>query len=85
MPAQELRKALEHLYHWQYSKPATNFTSLLYCLIQKSDPSNKTALAKGFPYEVQAFDMWVSSPDQDEFFIEQGIKARESINEAREG
>jgi hypothetical protein len=70
----ELANAVTMLYFWQ-SSSGTNFTSLLFVLIQKSDPDNRDRLRLGFPLEVEAIEVWSASPSSSDFFEAWGIDA----------
>jgi hypothetical protein len=67
------QKCVDQLYFWKTGKDASNFHSLLYHLISKADPENRARLRIGFRDEVQAFEDWQASPNEDEFFKAFGI------------
>lgn len=69
----EYLKAVKELYYWQYSDNPTNFTAILFRLMQKADPSNRRKLRVGFPIECAAYQEWCASPTQDEFFEKYGL------------
>ncbi len=61
-----IREAVVELYQWQNG--GTNFTSMLYTLIQKADPRNQERISLAYPDEVVAFLMWQGSENEAEFF-----------------
>lgn len=65
--AEELRKAIQHLFYWQKSG-ADNFTAKLYELMAKADPTNRQKLFLAFPAEAKAYSMWYCAPSAEEFF-----------------
>ena len=66
--------AVNELYHWLgHEMKATNFHSLLYHLITHADPGNRHRIALAFPNEVQAWNDWQKSDDQENFFKEYGL------------
>jgi hypothetical protein len=74
MNNEELKKAREQLYFWQYSNEGgSNFTALVYLLFQKADASNLVKLQRGFPAEAQAFREWNAAESQEACFKEWGL------------
>jgi len=73
MPAQKIEEAVSELYHWARGNEPTNFTALLYTLIAKADSENYASLKLASPLEVQAYESWRMSMDENEFFREWGI------------
>jgi hypothetical protein len=61
-------EAVRNLHYWQYGRDPDNFTSMLYVMFQKADPSNRAKLALAFPDEARAYFEWCTSPTQDDFF-----------------
>ena len=49
-------------------KQYNNFTFLLYCLITKADQSNKLRLKTAFPEEVETWEEWQNSEDENTLF-----------------
>jgi hypothetical protein len=64
----DYNEAKAELYHWLMSPDSDNFHNLLFHMISKADPGNKTRLRLGFPNEVQVFDDWQASENQRNFF-----------------
>lgn len=48
------------MWRWQYDR-GDNFTQMLYCLINKADPTNRARIKLGFPVEVRAYEEWERS------------------------
>ena len=74
---QEMKTAVQELYFWARgrgsSSPPSNFTAKLYDLIAKADTLNKLKIAKGFPAEVSAYNEWMHSKTEVEFFKRYGL------------
>jgi hypothetical protein len=68
------KNAVLFLYRWKVGHDTTNFHALLFTLISKSDPENRANLRRGFREEVQAFEDWQSSPNEEEFFKAFGVE-----------
>lgn len=64
----ELHNAVRELYHWQRIDDADNFSALLYRLFTKADSRNMARLSVAFTPEYNAFMLWQTSPDEEEFF-----------------
>lgn len=64
-------QALLRLRYWRQG--GTNFTSLLFSLISKSDPDNLERIALGFPFEVLVWQEWQASKDEIEYFKSNGM------------
>lgn len=60
--------AKAELKNWLENPDATNFHSLLYRLIAKSDPSNRWRLRLGFPEEVKVWEDWHAAESESQFF-----------------
>lgn len=75
IPEHEFRSACEDLFFWQYAN-GDNFTSLLFHLFQKADPSNLRKLGRGFPAHFMAHRVWGKCDSQDEFFELAGVGFR---------
>ncbi len=74
-----LARAVKELYWWQVHGPeATNFTALLYTLMQKGSGGNRERLGLGFPWEFEAWKQWNASPTQEEFFAKFGFGSTSS-------
>jgi len=69
----ELKDTIYRLYYWQEDAYATNFTSLLFMLMQKADSGNFRRLSIGFPLEAEALMLWSASPSSNDFFEAWGI------------
>lgn len=72
MSAIDRKSVVDLLFNWQYSTSPTNFTSRLFELYAKADPSNKQRLRVGFPLECEVYDEWYNFPDGDEYFRQKG-------------
>lgn len=68
----EIEKAVAQLYYWQYSNTGSFFNQL-FDLISKADFDNKENLRKGFPFHVEAYELWMESEDPDQFFADYGL------------
>ncbi len=75
---EHLARAVKELYFWQYGTNPTNFTTVLYTLFSKADPSNQYKLSLGFPWEYEAFKQWNDSPDAEAFFAKFGFGSTSS-------
>lgn len=74
-----MTRAVKELYYWQVRGPeATNFTAILYTLIQKGSGGNRERLGLGFPWELEAWRQWMLAPDAEEFFGRFGFGIRSS-------
>lgn len=77
MPHPTIKDALRELYNWRRhavkEDPATNFTAMLFLMMQRADPSNLAALARGFPHEYEVFRAWLTSPSERAFFESHGF------------
>ena len=71
--ATRFRQAVERLWYWQHGDNPTNFTSLLFTLMQKADAENFARLALAFPEESMAYKLWCASESSPEFFRKFGI------------
>lgn len=73
-----LEEAITELFYWQAKwfggGLRENFHSKLYELIHKADMPNKARLRQGFPEEVEAWEMWCSAPNPEQFFADHGHK-----------
>jgi hypothetical protein len=57
----ELHTAVRDLFYWQYSYDPTRFSCMLYDLMGKADEMNLQKLAKAFPEEFMAYQLWLIS------------------------
>lgn len=55
MACKNIEEAEKKLEEW-HTRGGNHFTSLLFNLIAKADPSNREALRKGFPHEVNVYE-----------------------------
>lgn len=62
----EYKEACLNLRAWQFG--GSNFTSLLYTLINKADPVNRAKIRRSYPVEVTVYEDWQKSPDEKDFF-----------------
>ena len=80
-----LTRAVKELYYWQAHGPeATNFTAILYTLMQKGSHGNRERLGLGFPWELEAWRQWNASPTAEEFFAKFGFGSRSSTTKTAE-
>lgn len=73
----DIKHAIAELYYWQYGG-GTNFTSMLFTLLQKADVTNRWKLEQVFLAEVTAWKMWCAAPSQTEFFNKWGLPNRDT-------
>lgn len=74
MTDENLKIAIERLYHWQNQAHSNNFTSRLYELFEKADRVNRNKLHLVFPDEGYALDKWKSAGNNgDDLFREFGL------------
>ena len=74
-----MTRAVKELYYWQVRGPeATNFTAILYTLMQKGSGGNRERLGLGFPWELEAWRQWTLASDAEAFFGRFGFGARSS-------
>ena len=67
-------RAVELLHYWRRGGSPTNFTSLLFDLIQKSDTHNLRKLSYVYKSEVMAFVHWKNARSEEEFFAKYGLQ-----------
>ena len=68
-----LDKARRELYYWQVNSKPTNFSALLYVLIQKADISNRSKLASVYPEYMRTYNDWLIAKDPEVLFKEWGF------------
>ncbi len=64
-----VKAAIEEIYFWQYHN-TNSFMNRLITLFQVADRENSRRLERGFPLIAIAYNMWLISPNQDDFFRE---------------
>lgn len=84
MAAKTHEEAVKLLHIWQYSSRADNFTSLLFCMFAKADRDNYYRLKSAFPLEAAAYEEWMQSPTQQEFFEKYGLPTYTNYNRRRD-
>lgn len=75
----EVKKAVELLFHWQRNTDGTNMASQLFTLFQKADGENLVRFSKGFPALFQAWEMWREAPNPTLFFASFGLHMEEGL------
>lgn len=72
--APELVMAVKELYYWQYGNNPSNFASMLFNLIRKSDLNNRYQLSRAFPFETLALGLWnLADDDGKQLFRDFGL------------
>lgn len=59
-------QAIQRLYFWRKDICQTNFTSMLYILLNKADDRNKMKIFVGFPEETIAYLLWYTNKEVSE-------------------
>ena len=75
MACKTSQDAVQNLYYAIRDPDATNFSTLLYRLIGKSDAENRSRIALAFPIEYAAYVAWKAAPNDAEFFRQHGLMA----------
>ena len=71
---QILVRAIQKLYEWQYLQREENdFTHQLYSSFQKANELEFEKLEISFPYEAQAYRLWLKTEDPVDFFSRFGV------------
>ena len=68
----QAQKAAQALYDWQYCN-SNSFFNMLFTLISKADPNNRSRLEDAFPFEVSAYLEWCNTPTPEEFYEKYGL------------
>lgn len=62
-----VKEAIKEIYYWQYHN-TNSFMNRLITLFQVADRQNFARLERGFPLIAIAYNMWLISPNQNDFF-----------------
>ena len=73
MAKQTHAEAMQELWYWLYGTNPTNFSSILFTLISKSDMQNRARLQAAFPVEFNAWMLWQANENEIEFFKKWGV------------
>lgn len=86
MAKQTHAEAMQELWYWLYGTNPTNFSSILFDLISKSDMQNRARLHAAFPVEMNAWMLLQANENEIEFFKKWGIDvSKRSERRAAEG